>query len=110
MNLDSVPTVDDPSDLGSGWVYLVRVGGAGRPVKIGWTASNPAKRVASLQTANSGKVRLIALRRGGIQIEKDLHFVFGSFRIRGEWFVPANAIFRTFGLGWRDPDAEPEAG
>lgn len=69
------------------WVYFVQVGDGG-PIKIGIT-HDVAQRLAFLQTANPGDLRLLCSIRGGKEVERELHARFAAFRLRGEWFSPA---------------------
>lgn len=68
------------------WIYAIRAGHTG-PVKIGITNS-PAKRLATLQQANSDTLRGLACWRDFPFVEKQLHAEFQHARIRGEWFRP----------------------
>jgi hypothetical protein len=66
-------------------VYLIRAGVAG-DVKIG-LASDPLKRLRSLQTSNTAKLRLMRVLEGGVDVEKALHARFSHLRKAGEWFA-----------------------
>lgn len=67
----------------TGYVYFVQFGDG--PVKIGW-ATNPAKRLASLATANAGEASLRALIPGPRSVEQGLHVRYRRWRLRGEFF------------------------
>lgn len=54
-------------------------------VKIG-RASNVRARLASLQTGNPMPMMLLGEIHGDKTVEFDLHQLFYSFRVRGEWF------------------------
>lgn len=67
-------------------VYFIQQGLDG-PIKVG-TADNPDGRLSQLQTAHVEKLYLRAVRRGGYELERQLHERFAAGRIRGEWFRP----------------------
>lgn len=67
----------------SGRVYLAR--GAGR-FKIGWTRSDPAKRIRELSASSPVPVELLAHIPGDHQHERILHSIFSHRRLSGEWF------------------------
>lgn len=54
-------------------------------VKIGY-AVDPTRRLAGLQTANSGNLSIIRVVDGGKPTERWLHRRFAHCRGRGEWF------------------------
>lgn len=68
-------------------VYFVQSEETGA-IKIGQT-TNIASRVATLQTANAGKLRLLATCFGGDGEEQRLHRAYRHLRTNGEWFQPA---------------------
>lgn len=55
-------------------------------VKIGFTAGDPAKRVADLQTACPHELVVLAAIDGCEQDEAIWHSAFAADRVRGEWF------------------------
>ena len=67
-------------------VYFVQAGDGGA-IKIGF-ATNPAKRVAALQTAAPVRLRPLGMIEGGIERERELHAQFAPDRRVGEWFNP----------------------
>lgn len=67
----------------TGNVYLIQRGGDG-PIKIGATAGDPLRRMATLQTASPETLYLIGCVRGS---EDDIHQRFRAHHISGEWFV-----------------------
>lgn len=80
------------------YIYFAQ-GVDGGPIKIGYTAQQPIKRLKALQTAHHTELRLTRFVEGTREMESNLHKLFASHRIRGEWFeaVPpladlANAI------------------
>lgn len=66
-------------------VYMVRVGDNG-PVKIGWSARSPEKRVRSLQCGHHQHLRIIRTVDGPREAERWMHEFFRAQRLRGEWF------------------------
>lgn len=65
-------------------IYLARC----RDVyKIGYTASDPAKRIKSLQTGNPSRIELIGTVPGSYEEEDRLHVRFAAKRVSGEWFA-----------------------
>lgn len=63
----------------------------GASVKIGLTCNSPRSRLLALQTGNPSELRMLGLvqfddsgtARG---VERDLHEMLSSKRVRGEWF------------------------
>lgn len=68
-----------------GYVYLIQVAATNR-YKIGYSATSPEKRLRKLQTGMPDTLILRSVRRGGLDLEKALHFHFRHARLRGEWF------------------------
>ena len=64
-------------------------------VKIG-NSINPQKRLAQLQTGNNKTLTLIGLIRGDQTLEKNIHNLFSSYRIKGEWFSHCEEIDSFF--------------
>lgn len=54
--------------------------------KIGYTASDPAKRLRTLQTACPDKLLIGLSFNGGTDLERELHCNFRRYRTHGEWF------------------------
>lgn len=72
--------LDEPS-----FVYVIR-GRSKTPIKIG-VAKDPMRRLASLQTGNPHKLRLLLVLPGGESLERELHGRFAGARLPGgEWF------------------------
>ncbi len=65
-------------------IYFIQQGEAG-PIKIGWS-KNVRSRLASLQTANPQRLRLLLVLEGEERDERRLHDWFGLERLGGEWF------------------------
>lgn len=53
--------------------------------KIGYS-QNPIKRLQQLQTAQSKKLKLIAIFEGDQRKERQLHYILRQFHLSGEWF------------------------
>lgn len=72
--------------------YFVQAADGG-PIKIGRSTggtAGAAKRLDSLQTGSSVELVLRWVAQG--DHEAVLHDVFGDFRLRGEWFLPIEAL------------------
>lgn len=55
-------------------------------VKIGYTYSDPSRRLSDLQTGQADPLRLMGLADGDEVTERNWHARFASSRVRGEWF------------------------
>lgn len=66
-------------------IYFAHAEGTDR-VKIGFTAGDPAKRLADLQTGCPHRLSLLLVVEGGEQDEAEYHKEFATFRVHGEWF------------------------
>lgn len=75
-----------------GLVYFVQAGEGG-PIKIGYTSFSVEKRIATLQTAQPERLRLLATVEGG-RNEVFLHDYFSKHRKNGEWFEPHSDILQ----------------
>lgn len=67
-------------------VYFIQAGLG--PIKIGYT-TDIKRRLPSLQTSTSKKLRVLATIAGRVGLERELHRRFHEHRISGEWFRPA---------------------
>lgn len=74
------------------WVYFIACGETMR-VKIGYTTGSPYDRLKSLQTGSPTMLVLMALQRGGPDVERQLHKKFEKHRVRGEWFQMCEELF-----------------
>jgi len=63
-------------------IYLIT---DGLNYKIGYS-QNPLKRLQQLQTAQSKKLKLIAIFEGDKRKEKQIHYILRQFHRQGEWF------------------------
>lgn len=66
-----------------GVIYIVR---CDKYCKIGYTESDPVKRVSALQTGNPFRIELVGTAPGTMDDEQRLHKVFEGKCERGEWF------------------------
>ena len=72
-------------------LYFIQMGDRG-PVKIG-RSTNPASRVATLQSAHFEQLHLIGLTPGGYLEEERLHEKLQAFALGREWFEPTPEVF-----------------
>jgi hypothetical protein len=70
-------------------IYFVQ--GYNGAIKIGW-ADNVDRRVAELQSASPVELKELGRMHGSNVKEKELHTRFARYRIRGEWFEPAEEL------------------
>jgi hypothetical protein len=66
-------------------IYFITARDVGR-VKIGH-AANPQARIVAVQTHSPVPLELERVCDGGLREEADLHALFASARVRGEWFT-----------------------
>ncbi len=76
-----------PTDVDSRRIYFVQDDEGA--IKIGYTTTDPKRRLAALQTAAKKALVLIGSVRGTTQTERELHARFAGHRLRGEWFSSA---------------------
>jgi len=69
-------------------VYFIQSGKDG-PIKIGITRFSVSDRIATMQTGNPYKLRLIGVIKGNLEKESEIQRRFRKDRIRGEWFRPS---------------------
>jgi len=55
-------------------------------IKIGYTAGEPARRIAQLQTGQPQRIKLLGTIPGDMDAESGLHTELAPFRGSGEWF------------------------
>lgn len=73
---------DDPFPEHRGVVYFIKSGDA---IKIGFS-TDVYKRIADIKTGATSEVFLLEYARAGREVERELHSMLKSERIRGEWF------------------------
>lgn len=87
-------TTEPPAPERHGFVYLIGHDGA---VKIGFSEKHPQSgRLSQLQTSHDQHLRVLGLVLGTPGDESRMHRLFAKHRIKGEWFSPADEIFRYF--------------
>lgn len=75
----------------NGFVYVIGPEENATVVKIGF-ATNIKDRLATLQTSTHYTLKVIAVFKATIEKEKEIHRLFASDHIRGEWFNRSEAI------------------
>lgn len=78
-----------------GTIYMIRMDQDG-PVKIGFTAHHPEKRLRQLQTGNPRKLCVVECFGGTVEGEGLFHKAFQSQRLEGEWFTWSEALYESF--------------
>lgn len=97
---------------GAHTVYFIQAGKGGA-VKIGY-AKDVRRRMAELRISCPHDLVLIGAMPGGAEKEAELHAMFWSVHLRGEWFCPCEPLYdfidehasgehyqRWAGRGWR---------
>lgn len=64
-------------------------------LKIGYT-KNIHKRLSQLQTSSPVRLEVLHLIEGDINLEKELHLLFGHLVVSGEWFTFDDSILNYF--------------
>lgn len=77
-----------------GCVYFIGAMGM-QAVKIGFTNSDPKRRLQELQTGNPHTLHLMVVCSGTMGQEKWLHDQFDEYWIRGEWFRLEGRVARV---------------
>lgn len=67
------------------WVYFIQADEGG-PIKIGFTADDPKRRLSQLQTGNASTLKLLGSIKGTAARERQFHAELSEFRLQGEWF------------------------
>lgn len=73
-------------------VYFIQ-SGEGGPIKIGKSVSVKS-RLTSLMTASGTELRLMGTIAPGGPTEAEMHRRFACFRLRREWFTPADELLK----------------
>ena len=73
-------------------VYFIQ-SGEGGPIKIGKSISVKS-RLSSLRTASGTELRLMGTIAPGGPTEAEMHRRFACFRLRREWFTPADELLK----------------
>lgn len=82
----------------TGNVYFITLGEPPIWVKIGYTASSPRARMATLQTGCPYPMNLLGSIPGTISLEQDLHNVLSEYRRQGEWFEFSERVQYIIGV------------
>jgi hypothetical protein len=69
------------------YVYFIQADENG-PIKIGFTADDPRRRLGQLQTGNASALKLLGAIKGTAAQEKQFHADLSEWRLQGEWFEP----------------------
>lgn len=69
------------------FVYFIQADENG-PIKIGFTADDPKRRLSQLQTGNASALKLLGAINGTSSQEKQFHADLSEWRLQGEWFEP----------------------
>ena len=75
-------------------VYFIQADESG-PIKIGFTADDPLRRLNQLQTGNASTLKLLGSIKGTAVEEKELHAELSEWRLQGEWFEPHPTVLGT---------------
>jgi hypothetical protein len=70
---------------GESMIYFIQ-SGRSEFVKIGHCSGEPSIRLGQLQVGNPERLRLIAVKEGGKEVETRWHAMFEHLHVRGEWF------------------------
>lgn len=73
------------------WVYVVSARGSGR-VKIGFTETRLIDRMKGFETGCPFPTRVLALIRGGREMEREVHDALAQHRVHLEWFADSDEI------------------
>ncbi|HYI40008.1 MAG TPA: GIY-YIG nuclease family protein [Allosphingosinicella sp.] len=95
-----------------GYVYfVVTAGSQDKHVKIGFSKSDPRRRMAALQTGNHKHLRILGFLPGCRRMEAALHVQLAPHRASGEWFRAPSDLFSIIeqhiidhGLASNDPE------
>jgi len=72
-------------------IYFIQEGNYGN-VKIGHTDRDVYERIKEFETGNSSELKLIIQIYGDKNLEKELHYKFEKYRVKGEWFEYSSEI------------------
>lgn len=76
------------------WVYFIQADDNG-PIKIGFTADDPKRRLAALQTGNASALKLLGAIKAPPARERQFHTDLAQFRLQGEWFESHPSVLDT---------------
>ena len=75
----------------NGYVYAVQARTMEGPIKIGFSI-NVQSRLATLTIGSPVELDLLGFIAGSQQLERQLHGLLSSHRLRGEWFKPQHLV------------------
>lgn len=82
----------------SGYVYFIGARECAQsPVKIGFTRSDPTRRLAALQTGCPFDLELLCFVKAKEHLERRLHATFAPLHLRGEWFAQRHKLAEMIG-------------
>jgi hypothetical protein len=84
LNLTAGTRKQTRKQMGMDFIYFIADRDSSR-VKIG-ISNDPEKRLASLQTANGGKLEILFVVQGDAKLEQSYQNQFKHLRLSGEWF------------------------
>jgi len=76
------------------YVYFIQADENG-PIKIGYTADDPKRRLSQLQTGNASALKLLGAIKGTAAHEKQFHTDLAEWRLQGEWFESHPTVLET---------------
>lgn len=88
------------------YVYFIAAGDYmkdGTPIKIGYSGTDPVRRLATLQQAHYAKLALVLAVPGDRALEGRLHDSLKDHRIRGEWFRSSQELRTLIATLGNDP-------
>ncbi len=93
--------------MSDSFVYFIQADENG-PIKIGYTADDPKKRLGQLQTGNASALKLLGAIKGTSSRERELHAALAEWRMQGEWFQSHPTVLATIqaALSAADPQED----
>lgn len=76
------------------FVYFIQADESG-PIKIGFTADDPQRRLSQLQTGNPSALKLLGAIKGTTARERQFHADLAEWRLQGEWFQSHPTVLST---------------
>lgn len=97
----------DPAQAETGFVYFIGPKDLQLDrIKIGFTASSPFARLASMQTGSPFEMRVWAYFAGSMELEALFHGTFAPVREHGEWFRLEGKLLALTSELWCETYAE----
>ncbi len=79
----------------TGIIYLIQ-GERTKLTKVGFTATNPLRRLKELQTGSPDVLSLLGWFYGSYDVERSLHILLEPFNSHGEWFELIPSVYSCF--------------